>query len=158
MVQQPSLLVKAGYLAAVAESGIDGHGALLPDRRAQQKLTQILAEHAYAFDVGLLFGFPYDLSGNRRFEQALVGILAGGTDFFGGFFRCDAATVRPVAVDAFGAALRIGVDIDVQVALVLRAQHGEQVVRRYAAYREIEIEVAPVFCGFGILASGFRDA
>ena len=58
MAQQIALLVQAHHLAARAEAGVNGHHALLPHRRGQQQLPQVLPKHLDALNIGLLLGLP----------------------------------------------------------------------------------------------------
>jgi hypothetical protein len=56
VMQEVSLLVQAGDLAAIPEARIYGHGALLANRRGKQQLSEILSEYVYGLDVSLLLG------------------------------------------------------------------------------------------------------
>ena len=77
MADQTSLFVKAGDLAPVAESGIHGHGPLLPDRSTQKQLPQVFSEHAYTLRVGFLLCLPDDFGADGRLQQALERIIHG---------------------------------------------------------------------------------
>ena len=59
VVQEFAFCAQAGDFAAVAETGVYGHSAFLAHRGAEQKLAQVVAEHGYAFQVGLVLGLAY---------------------------------------------------------------------------------------------------
>ena len=71
VVKQIALSVQADHLASCTEARIYGHHPLLPNRRGEQKLAQILAEDLDGAYVGLLFSNLEHLIFNRGMKQTL---------------------------------------------------------------------------------------
>ena len=130
VVQQVALFIQADHLASRPETRVDGHDALFPDRGGQQQLAQVLAEDPDRFNIRLRLRLLQDLSRNGRLQQALIGIVHGLSDLLRGVMGRIAVLLGVVIIDFLAALLRIGIDGNLQEALVLRPEHGEQVVRR----------------------------
>ena len=121
VVQQVALRVERHDLASRAESRVDGHDALLPQRRGEQQLAQVLGENPDRLVVGLLLGrrelFGLDRGAYQAFER--VG--------HGRFARRRAGPYEQPA-ETFDAMFGIHVDRDFQNALLLAAAHGQEAV------------------------------
>ena len=157
VVQQPSLFVEAGELAAVAVAGVYGERTLLAYRGPEQQLAQVLPEDPDALFVGLMLGFPDHFPADRRIEQALERV-GGCQPYLGGKgFGGVAAVLAEVVVYLRCAFLGVGVYAYADEAFGLGPEYGQQVVRGNPVERIAEIEIAAVLRRFGILPAGLRD-
>ena len=153
--QQIPLRVQAHHLAARPEARVNGHHAFLAHGRCQKQLPEVLPEHVDAFCIGLLLGLADDLSGDGRVQEALPGVVHGLPDLKAGLAgRRIPLRLTVVVIQLVAALLTIGVDVHLEVALVLRTQHGQQVVGGNFADGLAEAEVAAVLGGLGGLAAG----
>ena len=148
MVQEIALLVQAGYLAAVAETRIDGHGPFLPDRRFQQELPQVLAEDFDGFDIGFLLVLLDDFRRNGRNDEAVQGVFDGQPDLrvLG---RADIAPdpVHHPAHHLTGAMVHRIDHPGRKEAFLLAAENRQEPVGRHAADVFMVGEITAVFLG-----------
>ena len=148
VVQQVALRVERHDLASRAESRVDGHDALLPQRRGEQQLAQVLGENPDRLVVGLLLGrrelFGLDRGAYQAFERV-------GHGRFHPFARRRAGPYEQPA-ETFDAMFGIHVDRDFQDALLLAAAHGQEAVRRDAAQGRLGVEIVGVFRPFRLFA------
>ena len=103
VVQQTAVFIEAGHLAAVPEARVDGKRPLLPDRRREQQLLQILSENPDGLFVGLCLGFLDNLVADRRLQQPVEGILEGELKLLG---YCSVWIALPLALYPSAAPLR----------------------------------------------------
>ena len=151
VVQQVALRVEAHHLAARAEARVDVQGALLPHRRGEQQLPQVLAEHADGLDVSLFLGGGQHLVLDGGVQQALVGILNGRIHLRAAG-RGRAALLRiDLTGDAFQRVIGIHFHPHADRTLLLRPQHRQQAVRRDLVDPLREIEIVTIVLGFGIV-------
>ena len=147
VVQQVALGVQAHHLAAGAESGVDGHHALLPHRGRQQQLTQVFAEDLDGFDIGLFLGLSDDLAGDGGVQKALPSVIHS----FAHFLMIGVTVLLAIVVIEFVAALfSVGVNLHFQEAFFLGTEHGQQVVGRDFGNGLGEVEVTAVLGGLRI--------
>ena len=154
VVEEPSLFVQARYLAAVPESGVYGHRALLAHRGLQQQLAEVLAEHLDGFGIRLRLGFTYHFGGDGGLEQALERVCHGLLDLLGKGASGVALGLTEVVIHLVAAFFGIGVQPDGKETFLLRAEDGEQVMRRHPVQRHLEVEIIAVFGGVGIAFGG----
>ncbi len=84
VVEELSLGVEADDLAARPEAGIEGEDALLPERRGEQELAEVVGEDADRLRVGPLLRGQADLRLHGVGEEPPVAVLDGQPDLFGG--------------------------------------------------------------------------
>ena len=148
VVQQVALRIECHDLTSRAESRVDGHDALLSQRRREQQLAQVFGENPDRLVVGLLLGrrelFGLDRGAHQAFERV-------GDGRFHPFARRRAGPYEQPA-ETLDAALGIHVDRDFQDALFLAAAHGQEAVRRDAAQGRRGVEVVGVFRSFRLFA------
>ena len=149
--QQVALPVQADHLAARSEARVYGHHPLLPHRRGQQQLSEVLPEHLDALDIGLFLGLPQHLAGNGRVHEALPGIFHGLPHLLVGRIAVGLAIV---IVKLVGALLPVRVYLHLHEAFVRRAEHGQQVVGRDFGDGLREGEIAAVLGGVRAVLPG----
>ena len=147
VVQEVPLRIQTDHLATGTEARVDGHYALLPNGRRQQELTQIFPKHLDGRYICLFLGFPQHFSGDGRVQQALPGIFHGLTHLQAGLPLGISLCLAKVVIHLVGAFFPIGIYFYTQEALLLGAQHGQQVVGRNFTDGHGEVEIAAVFGG-----------
>ena len=147
VTQQIALFVQADYLTAGAEAGVNGHHALLPHRRGQQQLPEVLSKHLDAFNIGLLFGLSENFSGDGRVQKALPGVVHGVADLV---MRGVAVLLAIVVIQFVAALLSVGINLHLQKTFILCPQHSEEVVGRDLGDGLREVEIRAVFGRLGI--------
>ena len=148
MMQQVPLGIQADRLAPIPESRVDGQRPFLSHRSGQQQLPQILPKNTDGFQIGLFLGFLQDFIRNRRSQQAVIGIVHGLADLLAQGSGRITPLVAENIVELIAAFLGIGIDFQIQIAFVGRAEHGQEVMRGYARERNGKIEIGPVFGRF----------
>ena len=137
MIQQIAELVQHGQLAAAAESGIDGHHSMSPQRRLQQQLAQVLCEDLHRVGFRTLRQFSPDLPFDAGDNQTRQGIVQSAAEQLG------------VRVAFLNHQLLGGLLQRIQVELDLHAQdfaafppiHGQHAIVRQSFQRLGVIEV-----------------
>ena len=120
MVQQAAVLVQADDLAARPEARVDGHRPLLPHRGGEQQLPEVLAEDADGIHVGLELRLLQDFVRDGRLQETLVGVIDGSADFQPALPGRIAFLLAVVVVHLVSTLFGVGVDGQLQEALVLR--------------------------------------
>ena len=156
VVQQAAALVQADDLAAVAETGVDGHRPFLADRRGKQELGQVLTEDGDRFQVCLLLGLGEHFIGNGRLQQALVRVVDRRVELLGETRGGTAARPAEIVIHPRRTALRIRIDAQRKETFVAGAEHGQQIVRRDPLQRHREVEIRAVLGRLGRRRGRFR--
>ena len=119
--QEIALLVQTHHLAAGAETGVYGHHALLPHRRRQQQLPEVLSKHLDALFIGLFLGFPQDFAGDGRVQETLPGVVHSLPHLR---VRRIAVGLAIIVVKLVPAFLSVGIYLHAQEALFLGPEHS----------------------------------
>ncbi len=144
VVQKVALLVQAHYLAAVAESGVNGHRPFLTHWSRQQQLSQVFSEDIDGLDVGLLLCLLQDFICNGRLQKALERIVYRHADLFAKPCSWIAMLLTEVIVNLVAALLSVGVQAHGQETFILRPENRQKIVGRNSRQWHAEIEVRPV--------------
>jgi hypothetical protein len=138
VAQEATGHVDRGAFAAGAQARIDADDRLLPQRRGQQQISQVLGEHADRRAVRPLLELGAHLVLDAGREQALETVARGQVELAGERrLRAQPDQLR----DAGQHLLAVDVDVRAQVLLVLAAPDGQEAVRRDVAHRLAEVVV-----------------
>ena len=120
-------------LAAGADSGVDGEHGLLPERRGEEKVPQVLREHLDGRAVRLVLLVHRDVHFAGRREQAPVGVARGELDLL--------AVLSDHVEDAVHHRVLVDDELHPEDALLLPAADGEIAVRGDGRDRLLEVVV-----------------
>ena len=160
VVQQCALCVKAHHLASCPESGVDGQCPLLPDRRGEEQLAEVLPEHPYRLDIGFLLRLSKGFILDRRMEKTLVCVLHRHPDLLPAGGCGTALFLIHLALDPLNGMLGIDLHPDRYEIEGTGPEHGQQPVRGNTVepLREIEIILVVECLRILFLATGdLRD-
>ena len=143
VMQQLALGIEDHGLAAGAEAGVDGEGALLAQRRGEHEFAEVFGKNAGGFEIGFFLGGEAEFSFHAGEEEALAAIGGGESDLIGG----RAAAADEEALGGIESPVFRDGDAKHKKAFFFAPAHGEEAVGRDGFERLRPVEIIPELGG-----------